>query len=62
MFRYRKNKDSEKTGARARNTPFGTYCYALANQEHSRTRSVRMYILFISRSALQMDLVLTVLY
>ena len=30
---YRKNKDSEKTGARARNTPFGAYCYALTNKK-----------------------------
>nr|VFK36626.1 MAG: hypothetical protein BECKSD772F_GA0070984_100357 [Candidatus Kentron sp. SD]VFK39565.1 MAG: hypothetical protein BECKSD772E_GA0070983_100317 [Candidatus Kentron sp. SD]VFK79331.1 MAG: hypothetical protein BECKSD772D_GA0070982_104514 [Candidatus Kentron sp. SD] len=29
---YRKNKDSEKTGARARNAPLGAYCYALTNK------------------------------
>nr|VFK78139.1 MAG: hypothetical protein BECKSD772D_GA0070982_10086 [Candidatus Kentron sp. SD] len=40
----RKNKDSGKTGVRARNTPFGDYCYALTNKEHSRTRSVRIYV------------------
>nr|VFK80156.1 MAG: hypothetical protein BECKSD772D_GA0070982_108816 [Candidatus Kentron sp. SD] len=43
---FRKNKNSEQTGARARNTPFGAYCYALTNKEHSRTRSVRIYVLF----------------
>nr|VFK78880.1 MAG: hypothetical protein BECKSD772D_GA0070982_102819 [Candidatus Kentron sp. SD] len=42
---FRKNKNSEKTGARARNTQIGTYCYALINKEHSRTRSVRIYVL-----------------
>nr|VFK80658.1 MAG: hypothetical protein BECKSD772D_GA0070982_11382 [Candidatus Kentron sp. SD] len=47
MFVFRKNKNSEKTGARVRNTPFGTYCYALTDKEHSRTRSVRIYVLFI---------------
>nr|VFK09356.1 MAG: hypothetical protein BECKLPF1236B_GA0070989_10086 [Candidatus Kentron sp. LPFa] len=26
--RHRKNKNSEQIGARARNTPFGSYCYA----------------------------------
>nr|VFK19307.1 MAG: hypothetical protein BECKLPF1236A_GA0070988_102203 [Candidatus Kentron sp. LPFa]VFK31136.1 MAG: hypothetical protein BECKLPF1236C_GA0070990_101294 [Candidatus Kentron sp. LPFa] len=26
--RHRKNKNSEQIGARARNTPFGYYCYA----------------------------------
>ena len=45
LYMYRKNKDSEKPGARARNTPFGAYCYALTNKEHSRTRSVRIYVL-----------------
>nr|VFK36844.1 MAG: hypothetical protein BECKSD772F_GA0070984_100631 [Candidatus Kentron sp. SD]VFK40658.1 MAG: hypothetical protein BECKSD772E_GA0070983_100822 [Candidatus Kentron sp. SD] len=42
---FRKNKGSEKTGARARNTPFGAYCYALTNKEHRRMRSVRIYVL-----------------
>nr|VFK20856.1 MAG: hypothetical protein BECKLPF1236A_GA0070988_102786 [Candidatus Kentron sp. LPFa] len=42
--RYRKNKNSEKIGARATNIPFGAYCYALTNKEHSRTRSVRIYV------------------
>nr|VFK13847.1 MAG: hypothetical protein BECKLPF1236A_GA0070988_1009423 [Candidatus Kentron sp. LPFa]VFK29607.1 MAG: hypothetical protein BECKLPF1236C_GA0070990_1009023 [Candidatus Kentron sp. LPFa] len=28
-FRYRKNKNPQKIGACARNTPFGAYCYAL---------------------------------
>nr|VFK23719.1 MAG: hypothetical protein BECKLPF1236C_GA0070990_1000722 [Candidatus Kentron sp. LPFa] len=37
---FRENKNSEKIGARARNTPFGAYCHALTNKEHSRTRSV----------------------
>nr|VFK38035.1 MAG: hypothetical protein BECKSD772F_GA0070984_102028 [Candidatus Kentron sp. SD]VFK42759.1 MAG: hypothetical protein BECKSD772E_GA0070983_101928 [Candidatus Kentron sp. SD] len=41
---YRKDKDSEKNGARARNTPFGAYCYALTNKEHSRMPSVRIYV------------------
>ena len=46
---FRKNKNSEKTGARARNTPFGAYCYALTNKEHSRTRSVRIYVLYVMK-------------
>nr|VFK37597.1 MAG: hypothetical protein BECKSD772F_GA0070984_10179 [Candidatus Kentron sp. SD]VFK41278.1 MAG: hypothetical protein BECKSD772E_GA0070983_10114 [Candidatus Kentron sp. SD]VFK79598.1 MAG: hypothetical protein BECKSD772D_GA0070982_10569 [Candidatus Kentron sp. SD] len=29
MFMFRKNKNSEKTDARARNTPFGTWREAL---------------------------------
>ena len=41
---FRKNKNSEKTGARARNTPIGTRREALTNEEHSRTRSVRIYV------------------
>nr|VFK36856.1 MAG: hypothetical protein BECKSD772F_GA0070984_100641 [Candidatus Kentron sp. SD]VFK40671.1 MAG: hypothetical protein BECKSD772E_GA0070983_100832 [Candidatus Kentron sp. SD]VFK79620.1 MAG: hypothetical protein BECKSD772D_GA0070982_105713 [Candidatus Kentron sp. SD] len=32
LFMFRKNKNSEKTGARARNTPFGAYGYALASK------------------------------
>ena len=48
FFRY-VNKNSEKIGARARGFPFGAYCFAFA-----------IYVL--SRSALQLDQVLTVLY
>nr|VFK37231.1 MAG: hypothetical protein BECKSD772F_GA0070984_101240 [Candidatus Kentron sp. SD]VFK41532.1 MAG: hypothetical protein BECKSD772E_GA0070983_101239 [Candidatus Kentron sp. SD]VFK78513.1 MAG: hypothetical protein BECKSD772D_GA0070982_101636 [Candidatus Kentron sp. SD] len=33
---FRKNKNPEKTDTRARNTPFGSYCYALTDKEHSR--------------------------
>nr|VFK14477.1 MAG: hypothetical protein BECKLPF1236B_GA0070989_106211 [Candidatus Kentron sp. LPFa] len=29
IVRYRKNKNPQKIGACARNTPFGAYCYAL---------------------------------
>nr|VFK79076.1 MAG: hypothetical protein BECKSD772D_GA0070982_10352 [Candidatus Kentron sp. SD] len=29
---YRKNKNSERTGVRASNTPLGAYCYALTNK------------------------------
>ena len=42
---FRKNKNPEKIGARARNTPIGTRREALTNEEHSRTRSVRIYVL-----------------
>nr|VFK38207.1 MAG: hypothetical protein BECKSD772F_GA0070984_102228 [Candidatus Kentron sp. SD]VFK43041.1 MAG: hypothetical protein BECKSD772E_GA0070983_102128 [Candidatus Kentron sp. SD]VFK78613.1 MAG: hypothetical protein BECKSD772D_GA0070982_101926 [Candidatus Kentron sp. SD] len=31
-FMFRKNKNPEKIGARARNTPLGAYCYALTNK------------------------------
>ena len=44
LLMFRKNKNSEKTGARARNTPIGTRREALTNEEHSRTRSVRIYV------------------
>nr|VFK37177.1 MAG: hypothetical protein BECKSD772F_GA0070984_101137 [Candidatus Kentron sp. SD]VFK39689.1 MAG: hypothetical protein BECKSD772E_GA0070983_10043 [Candidatus Kentron sp. SD] len=47
---YLKNKGSEKTGARARNTPFGAYCHALTNDHvgKSTPRIMKERLLFHS--------------
>nr|VFK79594.1 MAG: hypothetical protein BECKSD772D_GA0070982_10565 [Candidatus Kentron sp. SD] len=42
-----KNKNSEKTGAHAGNTPFGAYCYALTNKKGIAEREAFGFIMYV---------------